>query len=459
MNIKTALRLFGYLMFASLVMTSCEKEAIDPLSGIYTPATSYSLTTLSSQSKTKTSDGQYNIFSINVTDDSGNALDMQFIASDYFLPASDFTASETPVKNTYLIGTDGSTFNGGQITSGTLSVAFEDSVYTMSGILYLADESVINVNSGFTIVYEQPQFAYTNTITVPATYGMAGTAIDGSQLNHLTVTNGTDTVAVFELITAEGVTSLSGDYNVLDGSGSTMAIGDANSGYYVDMSWFGGEGIVTGGCYYISNSEAQYIRAGSVIHVDDSNGTLTISGSNLYIQDISTGSSFGNKAEMGNLTYTDVSLKGLTMTNVFSASAMDLSAYGGTGYDITLKISTDGVTAVSDGAGGFTFTGNGNYVSIDFLRDDATLTAGTYNIVSNESATTGDCVAGYPALYGDGLWGSVWGTVTDGTASDTAITGGTVDVSEADGIYSITVNATIGSGRVKATYSGAITIQ
>ena len=74
MNIKTALRLFGYLMFASLVMTSCEKEAIDPLSGIYTPATSYSLTTLSSQSKTKTSDGQYNIFSINVTDDSGNVF-------------------------------------------------------------------------------------------------------------------------------------------------------------------------------------------------------------------------------------------------------------------------------------------------------------------------------------------------------------------------------------------------
>lgn len=459
MNIKTALRLFGYLMFASVVMTSCDKEAIDPLSGMYTPATSYNLTTLSSQSKTKTSDGQYNVFTINVTDASENALNIKFIAGDYFLPASDFTPSETPVKNTYLIGMDGSTFNGTQITSGTLSVAFEDSVYTMSGILYLADESVIKVSSGFTIVYEQPQFAYTNSITIPATYGMAGTVIDGSQLNHLTVTNGTDTLAVLELITAEGATSLAGDYNVVDGSSSTMAIGDANSGYYVDMSWYGGEGVMTGGCYYVSNGEPQYIRAGSLIHVDDNNGTLTISGDNLNIQDISTGSNFGNKTEAGNFIYTAVSLKGLTMTNVFSASAMDLSAYGGTGYDITLKISTDGVTAVSDGAGGFTFSGNGNYVSIDFLRSDATLAAGTYNIVSNESATTGDCVAGYPALYGDGLWGLVWGTVTDGTASDTAITGGTVEVSETDGIYSITVDATIGSGRVKATYSGAITIQ
>ena len=109
-----------------------------------------------------------------------------------------------------------------------------------------------------------------------------------------------------------------------------------------------------------------------------------------------------------------------------------------------------GVSVVHKG----TSTGSGNYVSIDFRRDAATLTAGVYNIVPDATAQVGDAIAGYPALFGSGNWGSVWGSVSDGTGSDVKITGGTVTVSVSDDIYTIEIEATTEDGDIKATYTG-----
>ena len=137
---KTTLKIFIYLLAATFMMVSCDEDGIEPLSGKYTPPGDYDLTTLDSQSRVK--EESLYIFSINLKDAESNSLTMKFVASDYILPASDFTPSETAVKKTYLTGSEGSTFNGQQIASGTLTVALQDSNYTMNGILYLDDESV-----------------------------------------------------------------------------------------------------------------------------------------------------------------------------------------------------------------------------------------------------------------------------------------------------------------------------
>ncbi len=365
--------------------------------------------------------------------------------------------------------------------SGTLSISGDnlaildlDALIASSGATWtvLDTPGSLAIQDATALQTETPSYTYTNTITAPATYGWSATVIEGSQLNVITVTDGdNNTVAAFELITAEGATDLSGDYNVLDGSASAMAIGDANNGYYLDMTWYGQEGIQMAGCYYSENGENKYIRSGSVIHVVDNGGVLTISGDNLALLDVETlisssGATWANLATAGSFSYSEISAagsaggEGTALTNVISASALDLSWFGGSGFIVTLKLSTDEVVATYDEATySYSYTGNGNYISLDFNRDDATLPAGTYNVVANESATVGDCIAGYDNPYGAGFMGSVWGSLTDDVVTDLAVTGGTVDVAVDGDTYTITADVTTSEGSVKASYSGVISIQ
>lgn len=156
-------------------------------------------------------------------------------------------------------------------------------------------------------------FTYTNTITAPATYGFAGTAIEGSQLNVITISDAAgETVGVVELITAEGTTDFSGDYAIVDGTATTPVIGNANNGFYVDLTWYGMDGISIGGCYYIENGENKYIRTGSTIHVTDNGGVLSISGDNLAILDLdalvaSNGATWSILETAGSFSFANVS--------------------------------------------------------------------------------------------------------------------------------------------------------
>ncbi|MDR1120175.1 MAG: hypothetical protein LBM08_04580 [Dysgonamonadaceae bacterium] len=149
---------------------------------------------------------------------------------------------------------------------------------------------------------------YGSTVTTPAVYTNAQqqpVEIDGSQLNVIEVISGGTVVVKLELVTTESATSLAGDYAMKDGTAGAVAIGDALTGFYLDLS-FMEMGIITGGCYFMANGETQYIRPGSTIHVEDNAGTLTITGSGLLIQDISTGMAFGNKTAHGIFTLTNV---------------------------------------------------------------------------------------------------------------------------------------------------------
>jgi hypothetical protein len=315
----------------------------------------------------------------------------------------------------------------------------------------------------------QASYTYSIDVAVPAMGGMMGTdPIAGSQLNKISLFSGSDLVAYFELVSVENPAALTGEYVVTDGISAT---GQAANGYQLPAMWGG----ASGGCYYIANGEKMFIRAGGGnISVTDNSGVLSITGGNLPILDVaaveqSGGTSWTNLPEPGSVNYQNVTPAGggggdaTQLPNLLSASATDLAAIGaGTGFTVTLKLGEAGVTA-TPGAFGVTIGGTGMYISIDLKRDAGTLVPGTYNIVANETAATGDAIAGYYLDMGFMAFptGCFLVTVTDGTeGSPVYIKGGSVTVAESGGTYTVTMNGTTeAADAVNAVYTGTITIQ
>jgi hypothetical protein len=610
----------GLMLFAA-----CEKEAIDPLDGKYPAPETCTLSGLVSQDMQKGASTR--TFTLELGN-SNQYLTVDFVGSrlSYFLAPGNYTIADQSVAKAgnYVAGYgDGGTYwvTAGaklKLIDGTISVTLNGDAYTISGIVMLEDRTIIKIAYTGVIVFEPDPVPLTYTLeteTPAIGGGMSPAPIAGSRMNKITVFADAVQIAYFEVVTADNATSLAGSYVVTDG---INAVGQANNGYYLDLSDYG-MGVMKGGSYYIQDEAEMFIRAGGGnINIVDNAGTLTITGDNLPIQDISTGMAFGTLPTPGSVNYQDItpvtpstavltytletaapamggmmgnepiagsqlnkitvladgvqaayfelvsvenpaSLAGeyvvtdginatgqaangfqlpaawggisggcyyivngekmfiragggnisitdnggvltitggnlpildvagvessggtswpnlpdagsidyrnvapggggaVTLTTVLSASALDNSMFGGTGYTVTLKIGEAGVTAEA-GTYGVTIGGTGNYVSIDFKRDAGTLLAGTYNIKADAEATTGDAIAGYANPYGAGYWGSVWGTAADGVTSETPITGGTVVVTESGGAYTITVNATTGEGGINAVYTGPVTI-
>lgn len=503
------IKLFTCIFAILFIFTACEENAIDPLTGIYDVPTEYSIPNLFGQNMQKQENGT-RIFSLKMASEgptatydettfsynfsgSGNYISIDFVGKDYFLEEGTYAiaSNESAQAGTYIAGYDAEfggisfenwgtcfftvadgTTSGLKVTSGNVSVSKDGDNYSISGALTLADNSVVRVGFSGVIIYEPDAYVPTYTYSVeketPAIGGADGTvAITGTTKHKITVYADDVFTTYLEVITDENATSLSGTYSIKDG---IDAVGQIANGFYLDFAWFGGEGVLEGGSYYIEDDEKMFIREGDIT-IEDNGGTLSINGDNLGILDLETliesnGATWTTLATSGRFLFADVVLDGtsggqeISLNNLIAASALDLSAYGGTGYNITLKIATDGIGATYDAiTSSYVYSGTGNYISLDFNRDDATLPAGTYNVVSNESAAVGDCVAGYPNPYGEGTWGSVWGSSTDGLASDIAVTGGTVEVSVNGDNYTVTVDVTTDEGNVKASYTGAISIQ
>lgn len=279
---KTTWKIFMFLITAAIALVSCEEDTLDPLTGKYSPPEEYDLTVLGTQEREK--DGSLYSFSIALLDNELNTLSMTLFAADYILPASDFTPSAQAANKTYLLSS--TTFNGQEVVDGTISIALQDSNYIISGILYLADETVLKLTGGFTYAYQPdpytPAYTYTDQTQTPAMGGAQGTIpIEGSTMHQITVFADEVFYAYLEVVADANATSLSGTYTIKDG---INAIGQIGNGYYLDWSWYGGAGSTEGGSYYMKGEDKMFLREGDgTITITDNAGTLTITGDNLGI--------------------------------------------------------------------------------------------------------------------------------------------------------------------------------
>ena len=140
-----------------LALSSCVQDAIGPLTGEYAKPVSYELNTVAKNEVTVGESTR--TFNVVLTDNAAT-LDMKLVGNKYFLPDNGYTAAtaDAAKNGTYIVGNGGSTFtvNGNTVgvDSGTLNVKQENGTYTFRGTLWLADESVIAVNSTVALVYE-----------------------------------------------------------------------------------------------------------------------------------------------------------------------------------------------------------------------------------------------------------------------------------------------------------------
>ena len=146
-----------YKLFAAaasiLALSSCVEDAIEPMTGKYEKPVVYEMNTLVSQSvekgeKTRT-------FTIELGGNNAS-MTLKMVGDKYFLADGSYTpaAADQAKKNTYIVGNGGTSFNNIAVETGSIMVTQGEGTYTFAGILWLADESVIEIKSTVALVYE-----------------------------------------------------------------------------------------------------------------------------------------------------------------------------------------------------------------------------------------------------------------------------------------------------------------
>ena len=396
-----------------LALSSCVQDAIGPLTGEYAKPVTYELNTLVKNEVTV--DQSTRTFNVVLTDNAAT-LDMKFVGNKYYLPDNGYTAAtaDAAKNGTYIVGNGGSTFtvNGNTVgvDSGTLNVKQTDGVYTFKGTLWLADESVIAVNSAVALVYEadpEPVKPLNMADVVTPVADATGAPVAGVEKHNITLTEGEATVAIFELLTAEGA-DIVGTYTCQEYASAAGLMGNG----YSFPDWG-----VEGGSRYWVDGQLVLINAGETLEVTkDSEGVYKFVGSTGYEFTATAGNGGGNAdgAEY-------VELTGL------------ISLSKNTGL-LTINMATEGVTGTYDPATYSTiYSGTGYYLATDIYSADGKLYTGTYNACAvGGTVGEGEFGIGYDTeFFGMQMynWGTCWWTVNDGATSAEKILDGTMVVS------------------------------
>ena len=425
---------------AILALSSCAEEALEPLTGKYEKPVSYELNTLKSQSvemgeSTRT-------FTVELTDNAAT-LCMKFVGNKYYLPDNGYTAATADqAKNGfYIVGEGGSTFtvNGKTVNvdSGTLTVKQEEGVYSFSGKLWLADESVIDVKSKVTIVYEPDAVAptpdYLMVDTVSPSTDANGAPIENLETHTITLFDGEELVAVFSLLRTPGV-PIEGTYECQEYAGADGLMGNG-----FDMSQFGWDMII--GSYYYVDGKVVLINAGETLTVTKhAEGFYEFAGSTGYNFLAATadyeGGASGDYEELSVLISATVN-QGL----------------------ITMNMATEDVSATYDAATYQTiYSGTGYYLATDIYSADGKLHTGTYKACAvGGTVGEGEFGIGYDTTIDWGFgpmemkdWGTCWWTVDNGATSAEKILDGTIVVALNGDNFSVTIQSS--SVNAKFTY-------
>ena len=438
-----------YKVFAAaagiLALSSCVEDAIQPLTGKYEKPATYELNTLAAQSVEK--GDKTRTFTVELSG-SNATLSMKLVGDKYFLADGSYTpaTADQAKKNTYIVGNGGTTFNNIPVESGSIKIAQGTGTYSFSGILWLADESIVDFKSTVNLAYEPDPEPIKLTQVISATSNVA------NGTNSVTINLGTDGISsttdptTWQTIwTGEG-NYLAVDFYSADGflypgtykpsaTGGVIAEGEYGIGWDPGDLW--GIGMVFenwGTCWWTVSggaTSAEKISEGDIIvEKSGSKYTITYNHNGLWM-------TFNGKIEAvdpdGGSGNTGDDTDYVELTSLISATS---NVANGT-KSLTINVGQEGLSSTTDPTTWQTvWEGEGNYLALDIYSEDGKLYTGTYNASAvGGTINAGEFGIGWDPgdLWGIGMvfenWGTCWWNVAGGAAVAAGkVTDGTVQV-------------------------------
>lgn len=430
-----------------LALSSCVESAIGPMTGKYEKPVVYEMNTLASQSVEK--GDKYRTFTVELSGDNAS-MTLKMVSDKYFLADGSYTPApaDQAKKNTYIVGNGGTTFNNIPVETGSIKVAQGEGTYSFAGMLWLADESVIEIKSTVALVYEADPEPIRLTTLLSATSNVA------SGTKSLTINLGTDGISsTAEPPTWQPVWTGTGNYLALDiysadgylheGTYTASAAGGTINEGEFGIGWDPGDifniGMAFenwGTCWWDVTDGAVTINQ----KVTEGSVTVTRKGSKWVIELVSGEgkSMLWTKFEGAIDAVTDPALGGggnVDDTDYVELTKL-LSATKNQGL-LTINMAQDGISSTTDpNTWQTTWEGEGNYLAADIYSADGKLYTGEYKACAvGGTVGEGEFGIGYDTTVDWGWgpmemkdWGTCWWTVADGATSAVKILDGTMTV-------------------------------
>lgn len=430
-----------------LALSSCVESAIGPMTGKYEKPVVYEMNTLASQSVEK--GDKYRTFTVELSGDNAS-MTLKMVSDKYFLADGSYTPApaDQAKKNTYIVGNGGTTFNDIPVETGSIKVAQGEGTYSFAGMLWLADESVIEIKSTVALVYEADPEPIRLTTLLSATSNVA------SGTKSLTINLGTNGISsTAEPPTWQPVWTGTGNYLALDiysadgylhegtytasAAGGTINEGEFGIGWDPGDIWNIGIAFENWGtCWWDVAGGAATINQ----KVTEGSVTVTRKGSKWVIELVSGEgkSMLWTKFEGAIDALTDPALGGggnVDDTDYVELTKL-LSATKNQGL-LTINMAQDGISSTTDpNTWQTTWEGEGNYLAADIYSADGKLYTGEYKACAvGGTVGEGEFGIGYDTTVDWGWgpmemkdWGTCWWTVADGATSAVKILDGTMTV-------------------------------
>lgn len=435
-----------YKIFAAaasiMTLSSCVESAIGPMTGKYEKPVVYEMNTLASQSVEK--GDKYRTFIVELSGDNAS-MTLKMVNDKYFLADGSYTPApaDQAKKNTYIVGNGGTTFNNIPVETGSIKVAQGEGTYSFAGMLWLADESIVEIKATVALVYEpDPEPVKLSTVlsatsnlangvqTVTMQLAQDGIYSETDKTTWQTIWHGEGNYLAIDLYSADGYLH-EGTYSA-SAVGGVVGEGEFGIGYdtTVDWGWGPVEMKDWGTCWWsVSNGAA---TAKKILE-----GTINVSkkGSKWVIELIS-----GEGKEM---IWAKFEGAVDALTDGGSEDDADyielttlLSATKNHGL-LTINMAQDGISSTTDPNTWQTiWEGEGNYLATDIYSADGKLYTGEYKACAvGGTVGEGEFGIGYDTTVDWGWgpievkdWGTCWWTVADGATSAEKILDGTMTV-------------------------------
>ena len=430
-----------------LALSSCVESALKPMTGKYEKPVVYEMNTLASQSVEK--GDKYRTFTVELSGDNAS-MTLKMVNDKYFLADGSYTPApaDQAKKNTYIVGNGGTTFNNIPVETGSIKVVQGEGTYSFAGMLWLADESVIEIKSTVALVYEADPEPVKLSTVLSATSNLA----NGTK--SLTINLGTDGISsTTEPPTWQPVWTGTGNYLALDiysadgylhegtytasAAGGTINEGEFGIGWDPGDIWNIGIAFENWGtCWWDVAGGAATINQ----KVTEGSVTVTRKGSKWVIELVSGEgkSMLWTKFEGAIDALTDPALGGggnVDDTDYVELTKL-LSATKNQGL-LTINMAQDGISSTTDPNTWQTiWEGEGNYLAADIYSADGKLYTGEYKACAvGGTVGEGEFGIGYDTTVDFGWgpmemkdWGTCWWTVADGATSAEKVLDGTMTV-------------------------------